>query len=225
MLFPRLFRLLLLLCLFTACSSSANSVSLEDVTQSDLTSGDLAQNELAPSPDVASQPLFGIWYDGFSLPGAGPALYLEVNKINGPNLVTLFVKAKELGDVAGVAFYLTYDAESLRFVSGLNHLNFGDSGPYFTASAVRELEPGRITFGAARFCKDKIPWGSTDQCGAIEVVDATTVAALTFELVGKGQGSLRFPDSNTLLVRPDRSSVEAVWIGGTFVVEVTGAKQ
>jgi hypothetical protein len=175
-----------------------------------------------PTPDAASQPLFAVWYDGFSLPDDQPTVYLEANKINGPNLVTFFVKAKNLGSLAGAAFYLSYDTEFLRFDNGISHLNLGDSGPYFTANAVKELAAGHIAFGAARFCKAKIPWGSTDQCGGIEVGEATTVAALTFALVGEGQGSLRFPEANTLLLRPDRSSVDAVWIGGSFIVEEQG---
>jgi len=170
-------------------------------------------------PDTTSPALFRMWYDGFSNPPAGPTLFLEPNSVNGPNLITLFVMAKDLGDLAGTAFYVAYNTELLRFSNGQNLLNFGDSGPYFTSNVVKELSPGVLTFGAARFCKDKIPWGSTDQCGGIEVGEAVKVAALTFELLGSGSGSLRFPKGHTLLLRPDRTAVEAKWIGGSFIIE------
>ncbi len=223
MLFSRSVWLCFVPCLLMSCSSGGNSVAVEDIAPTDVVSNDVAaeddQISVAPLPDVAADPLYAVWYDGFSLPDSQPAIYLVPNKVNGPNLVTFFVKAKGLGKLAGAAFYLAYDSEFLRYDNGLNHLNFGDSGPYFTADAVKELEPGRLTFGAARFCKDKIPWGSTDQCGGIDIDEETTVAAFTFELIGKGQGSLRFPAANTLLLRPDRSSVEAAWIGGSFIVE------
>ncbi len=214
---------LFLLSMVAACSSPASTDSLPDVRGDSEAPGDgpLAADSsvLEVGIDSLAEPLHGLWYSGFSQPGAGtPSVFITTSKINGPNLVTFFVKAGNLGQVAGVAFYLRYDSEYLRFDNAKSVVNFGDSGPYFTASAAKELTPGLVTFGAARFCKDKIPWGSTDQCGGIDIGEKITLASFTFEIVGSGTGSLRFPEANTLLLRPDRTTADAAWIGGSYVI-------
>lgn len=207
-----------------SCSSGTKSVSLDEVRAVADALPDSAPvrdtGDVGPQPDVTAGAVLRIWYDGFSQPLEDePAIYIVPGMINGPNLVTFFVRARHLGLLAGAAFYLQYDPALLRFDNGKSSLDLGDSGPYFTTSVLKEMVPGSVSFGVARFCKDKIPWGSTDQCGGGEVNEDIEVASFTFELITPGTGSLGFPKAHALLLRPDRTSVEARWIGGSFLLE------
>lgn len=215
---------LLILSVLAGCSSQTTGLlNSKDVeAEGEILAGDAVVPDSGvtePVGDGGLQAVHQLWYNGFSQPQDGaPSIYIETGKVNGPNLVTFFVMASNLGQIAGASFYLRYDAQVLRFDNGKGVVDFGSSGPYFTASAIKELAPGLVTFGAARFCKDKIPWGSTDQCGGVEIVEEVALAALTFEIVADGNGTLSFPEPNTLLLRPDRTAAEAAWISGSLVV-------
>jgi hypothetical protein len=222
---PSLFPLAIAAALATACSAdapaSADMAQTADTAVPDSVDSDIAvQSEVVPPP----APIFRAWYDAFlSVPEPGPAVYLSTTEINGPNLVTLFVKGRDLGLIAGLAFYLEYDPAIMRLEAYESHVDLGNSGPYFTQSVTHELSAGKITYGAARFCKAKIPWGSTDQCGGQEIVEETTIATFTFALLKPGESMVRFPQTHTLVRRPDRERVTPAWVGGTLVVheEVT----
>jgi hypothetical protein len=213
--------LLLVAVLLASCGGSGTS-SPTPAADVDAT----AAAEVAPEPDLQTadpgpppEPLYESAFEPFAdLPPEGPAIFLTRTEVNGPNLVTFFVRARGLGNIAGLAFYLEYDPELLRLEGGQNHLSLGNSGPYFTVHVLKELEPGLVTFGVARFCKDKLPWGSVDQCGGSDVNDEEPVMSVTFQLQEEGQAALRFPKAHVRLVRPDRSLVPAAWIGGTLSV-------
>ena len=213
--------LLMMLPIVSGCSSTATTADIESPDLSETKDTGPQAEPDSKIPDQQAQP--GPLQTYFSLfgpvPDDGPIVFVEHTKVNGPDIVSMFVKARNLGMIAGVAFYIEYDPELLELYISDNKVDFGDgSGPYFTVDIVKEIEPGVITFGVARFCKSKIPWGSTDQCGGVQLDEEAPLLALTFKLKQKGSTPVRFPASHTLIRRPDRSPVEPVWIGGKLDV-------
>lgn len=150
-------------------------------------------------------------------------VYVTSATLNGPDLITLRIRARNLGSTAGIAFYLEYDPEFLEYDNATAVVAMDSGGnAYFDRSVAKEMSPGKVTFGVARFCKAKIPWGSVDQCGGVAIDTDTEIVALTFKLKQTGQTSVRFPAEHTLIRRPDRSSVKAKWVGGRIDIDVAG---
>jgi len=176
-------------------------------------------------PDSGERTLEGA-FDAFRAPAeSGASVWLEPIEVNGPDLVSLKVMARGLGGFAGVAFHLEYSPGTVSFKMGEADVDLGDSGPYFTQSVLRELEPGLLIFGVARFCKDKMPWGGIDQCGNAEPGDPVQIATLTFDLKTEGESILRFSAGHGLIRKADRSRVSAEWIGGRLEVRATREEQ
>jgi len=158
----------------------------------------------------------------FVPPEESPAIWLEAPSPNGPGVITFHVWGRNLGLIAGAAFYVEYDPTMMRLVGSLNRAGLGDDGLSFTRAVIQELSPGRITYGVARFCNFKIPWGSVDQCGGITWESPTQMLSLTFELLAPGQSAVRFPKAHAVVRRPDRSIPAVSFVGATVTATVRG---
>lgn len=212
------------LVLIASCGGGKTTGSglITDVWQED-TPG--TQDKDTSSPEVGSydlqeqDPVYSSSFTAFSDAPDGPALYLQRIGPVGTNEVAYYVMGKGLGLVAGLAFYLEYDPEILDFQSGAGMVDLGDDTAIFTRSVVSELAPGTASFGAARFCEAKMPWGNNDQCGGEELNGETKLLQFNLKLLSKGHSPLRFPPENILIRGPDRSLVQPALVGGTVVVQ------
>ena len=216
---------LLLLCSCGQAGSGGGADLAFDVLSVEVAGGIGGGRLDGTSPDDTGEtaPALRAWFSPFMevpVTSDGPTVFLAESgdDPNGPSLATFDVYARNLGLVGGLAFYLEFDPASLTLVAWKPEVDMGSSGPYITKAIFREIRPGVVTFGAARFCHDKLPWGSVDQCGGVTLDSDVLLGSLTFELHGEGQSALRFPKSHTLIRRPDRSVVEAQWIGGSVAV-------
>jgi hypothetical protein len=205
----------------TACSSSTsnNEMPVLDVA-ADLVFEEDAGLESPDLSDLSTPPptkpkLLGAYAPFMSLP-EGPAIQLKMGGTSVGGQVSFNVYAAALGKVAGVAFYVEYDPELMEFKEAVPTVNLGSSIGVSTKTVVKMLEPGLLTFGAARFCETKIPWGPFDQCGGHDLEEATSLVALYFQMKRDGEAPLRFPERKRLIRRPDHSMVKAAWIGGAF---------
>jgi hypothetical protein len=178
--------------------------------------------DVSRAEDIALQPRLTGDFEPFADEAGtdGPVLFLEAVPHDGPGMLSVRVNAANLGSTAGLAFYLEFDPEILTFEMVESHLSLDDGGgtfsPYFTRAMSRPMRPGIVSYGAARFCKAKIPWGSLDQCGGKELAGPVAVATFTFSMKAPGQSAIRFPGNHRLIRRPDHSPVQAQWIGGTI---------
>lgn len=159
-------------------------------------------------------------YVPFAEPIPGPRVYVtRVGAGNPDENVAFYVFASQLGSIAGLAFYIEFDPEVVDLVKAVPLANLGAEQSVFTKSVAKELEPGLVTFGVARFCKAKSPWGGSEQCGGRTVDEPVPMMSLEFKMKSPGQSPLRFLETRRIIRRPDRSLVEATWIGGTVHVD------
>jgi len=223
------------LLLFAACNN--NSTPSKDAGPFDVS--DSVPEERPQPVDIvpeekpeATEPVevLGCNFAAFSQPSEeSPVVYLTQGPLDGPDLLKLRVRANHLGMVAGIAFYLEYDPEYLQFESSTTVISFDEEdspwgSPYFTQSVVKQLQPGVLTYGVARFCKDKIPWAGVDQCGGKEIEHDIFVASFTFALKRAGKTSVRFPGRHALIRAPNRTAVKADWVGGSVNIDLTGGE-
>lgn len=208
--------------IFCGCSTSdtadgsAEDCAPDVVSVDETAPPDVWEPDLSPSPQ-GKPALSGLYSPFVELP-EGAAVHLKLSGGNAGNQVSFNVYAGGLGTVAGIAFYVEYDAKMMEFKEAVPTANLGSGVGISTKTVVKMLEPGLLTFGAARFCETKIPWGSYDQCGGKVVDEPAPLVALYFKLKTKGESPLRFPDRHRLIRRPDHSLVNASWIGGAFRV-------
>lgn len=151
-----------------------------------------------------------------------PTIFLRSTPGNGPAMVRVEAVGRNLGKIAGVALYLEFDPTAIASTMTETDISMSDANPYFTVSRVDEIRPGVISFGAARFCKDKMPWGGVDQCGGREIVEDTVLMEAAFNLLAEGETALRLPQARIVIRRPDRTRVEVVPVGG--MVRAGGAR-
>lgn len=142
---------------------------------------------------------------------------LELRSSDGGEIVVEVV-AHGLGKVAGLAFGLQWPAANLELLAVQSLAQLGSSGAIETRSVSRVIQPGRLSFGAARFCLAKMPWGKVDQCGGVELNEDSPVARLTFRVITPGLLPLVFDSSASLVRRPDRSPVSVHWLNATLRV-------
>jgi hypothetical protein len=174
-------------------------------------------------PEAEPLPPPGMFLPFGEPPGDGtPTIFLRSTSGNGPGMVRVEAVGRNLGKIAGVAFYLEFDPSALTSSMAKTSLIMSDASPYFTVARVKEIRPGIISFGAARFCKDKMPWGAVDQCGGRDIVEDTVLMEAAFTLLGSGDSPLRLPPARIVIRRPDRSRVEPVPVGG--IIRAGGAQ-
>ena len=220
----RMSTVLMVLFLLAACGSDPStpldSSVGEEISADVATAADAA--DLVPDSsvdtDVPEIPLVkNVDFQVAGYESAGPAVFLQ--KIAGaPGELRLAVFARQLGLIGGMAGTLEYDSSVLNFLGGEIVVDLGSSGPYATQGMVGATGNGALSFGVARFCEDKSPWGDPDQCGGDQIADAEQIVLLRFELLEQGATSLRFVPDSGLIRRPDRTRVHPTWIGGTAVV-------
>lgn len=214
---------LFVLMIVTACSSSSSNDELPalDVIAELAIEEDSSTESPGPAdlytPLPAKPKLLAAYAPFIDLP-EGPAIQLKMGGATVGGQVSFNVYAAALGAVAGLAFYVEYDPELMEFKEAVPTVNLGSSIGVSTRSVVKMLEPGLLTFGAARFCETKIPWGGFDQCGGHDLEEPTSVVALYFQMKSDGEAPLRFPERKRLIRRADHSMVQAAWIGGAFRV-------
>jgi hypothetical protein len=155
-----------------------------------------------------------------------PVAAFSISRVDNPQqeYVTLYVHAADLGLTAGMAFYVEYDPQILEFKKGTPLANLGAETGIFTKGVIKQMEPGLLSFGAARFCEAKLPWGGIDQCGGKEIASSIPVLSLEFKMKSPGQSPIRFPEEHRLLRRPDHSPFAATFIGGTVRVDPVEAQ-
>lgn len=224
---PPIFLLIVLLSLTTACSADSNLADDSDVSADARKPAEVVETVAADSGSGTDakglhepgKP-FDSKYVPFVEPIGGPAVYVtRVGAGEPKENLAFYVFASKLGSIAGMAFYLEYDPEVVELVKSVPLANLGAEQSVFTKSIAKELEPGLLTFGVARFCKAKSPWGAADQCGGRTIEEPVPVMSVEFKMKGPGQSPLRFTKARRLIRRPDRSLGEATWIGGTVRVD------
>ncbi len=203
----------------TSCSSPKVEAGPDatEVTPPDAAEVDVPQSPDVPvEPDVPVLPPPGAFLPFGQAPDDGtPTVFLRSTSGNGPGMVRVEAVGRNLGKVAGVAFYLEFDPTSLSPSMTETNLIMSDANPYFTVSRVEEIRPGIISFGAARFCKDKMPWAGVDQCGGRDINEDTVLMEAAFNLLVPGESALRIPTARIVIRRPDRTRVEPIPVGGT----------
>jgi len=210
-----------------ACSGGSTGISPDAGVGSqdaEVGAGELPGQPDAPSPpDEDVRPAPGAFVPFGEPPADGtPTIFLRSTAGNGPGMVRIEAVGRNLGKIAGVALYIEFDPAALTASMTETDLSMSDANPYFTIAKVEEIRPGVISFGAARFCKDKMPWGSVDQCGGREIVKDTVLMEAAFNLLSEAETALRMPQARIVIRRPDRSRVEAVPVGG--MVQAGGAR-
>ncbi len=219
--------LILLFSLATACSSDPSPSGTPDIGVDSRQSTDILETrgeDSAGGGETATHHEPGKPFDSkyvpFVEPIGGPVVYVTRVGAGEPKQnLAFYVFASNLGSIAGMAFYLEYDPEVVELVKSVPLANLGAEQAVFTKSVAKELEPGLLTFGVARFCKAKSPWGGADQCGGRTIDEPVPMMSVEFKMKGPGQSPLRFTEARRLIRRPDRSLVEATWIGGTVRID------
>ena len=224
---PHIFLLIVFLGFTMACSADSTSVDGSDLTPDTGEPGEVVE-EVAEDSSAGTDAKglhepgkpFDSKYVPFVEPISGPAVYVTRVGAGEPHEnLAFYVFVSKLGSIAGMAFYMEYDPEVVELVKSVPLANLGAEQAVFTKSIAKELEPGLLTFGVARFCKAKSPWGGADQCGGRTIEEPVPVLSVEFKMKGPGQSPLRFTEARRLIRRPDRSLVEATWIGGTVRVD------
>lgn len=197
---------------------SRSDGSAEDLL--DATSQDVLPQPDNTSPDLAADTVLPP-LEARLTPSGEPqnAAYFSLELVSfEDDEATIQVVAHGLGKVAGLAFTLQWEPQNLEFLGVQNLAQLGSSGAIETRSVSRVIQPGVLSFGAARFCLAKMPWGKVDQCGGVALDEDTPVAQFSFKVLSPGLMPLVFDADTSLVRRPDRSSVAVHWLNATLRV-------
>jgi len=209
------------------CASGTDSVPAdvrEDIVSTDVPVADLGIPEDATDlrkelPDVATT--YSLSFQPAGYVTDQPVLFLVESPAPDPGTILLGVYGRQLGTVAGVAFYLEYDPARVEPVDFLKRADFGSGAAVSTEQIAGVLRPGVISYGGARFCDEKNPWESTS-CGGVPILNATEFLSVRFKALAPGDALLSLPSSSVLVRAGDYASVPTVQVGGTLrVSEVT----
>jgi hypothetical protein len=150
-----------------------------------------------------------------------PVLFLVESEVSEPGSIVVGVYGRQLGTVAGVAFYIQYDPERLKPTDLVTRGDFGNVAGVNTKQIAGVLRPGVISYGGARFCEEKSPWEPAS-CGGVPILNATEFLSVRFKALTPGDAVLSLPSSSVLVRSHDYSSVLTRQVGGTLrVSEVT----
>jgi len=190
----------------------------EEIRRADNLPSDFAQPDV-PQDEPAAPPAEATLSDS-AQGGEGP-LVKFIQDASEPGQVVVTVVAANLGEVAGLAFTLAYDDQELELLDQLNALDLEGSSSYAqTRFIFKPMGPGLVSFGVARFCTGKSPWGPSDQCGGVKLNDESPIASFKFRLLASsGTTPLSFKQGTTLIRRPNREAVRAHFVNAVLAIQ------
>lgn len=132
--------------------------------------------------------------------GDGATVFLRGMPTLGDRIV-FDVVARDAKDVHGVAFRISYDAETLSFVGS-------EPGPTWSKTAIalsKEGAPGQLA----------VTWTEKGEVG-IDASKETVLGTITFEVKGRKGTPVSFKVERSQLVDKKGAKLGATWRGGTL---------